>query len=80
MLVVKRIGVPVFTSGASSALRSLSEPKNWPAEVTWARAFGSDGSVAIRSQTEKSASGACGANACQAATAWAACAHGHSSE
>ena len=39
---------------------------------------GADGSVAIRSRTEKSASGACGANACQAVSACAACVHGHS--
>src|SRR4051812_12878499 len=74
------VGVPVFASGAISARRSASVPKNWPEETTWARAFAGPGSVASRSQTENSSSGACGANACQAAIACRACAHGHSIE
>src|SRR5262249_24994498 len=77
--VATRSGVPVFASGAISVCSSASEPKNCPEETTWLRAP-APGSVASRSQTENSSSGACGANACQAAIASAASSHGHSTE
>src|SRR5712691_6505589 len=74
------MGVPTPVNGCSNEERSLSGPKYCPADTTCARAPGTEGSVAIRSSTEKRLSGACGANCCHAASAGAACAHGHSIE
>ena len=64
--VMTLVGVPAAASGLIRASSSASVPKNWPDETTWERAAGPVGSVASRSHTENSASGAVGAKACQA--------------
>ena len=58
-------------SGASSPRRSLAGPKYWPLTLTSV-----DPPLAVRWKIEVTSGRACGAHACQAASASAACDHG----
>jgi hypothetical protein len=73
---VTRLGVPVDASGAISEVSCALVPKNCPPELIAGSCPAPLGVVVYMNSVPKSASGACGENACHARTAAAASDHG----